>query len=173
MVRCRNTDSIECGVCTFCNYSCRSPRYATHMVLWPRSSHKNQIWLCRRLPGVLNWQKVISHCRRASSYLKSTLAFSMYMCLMTICYCGVMLQCKYGVALQAFRACQDLVDRDLGYIVEACEAAVPVLVGYLRDWADPGVFILHAQLPQLQCESWRKRAVLHTHAYLLMLPTVK
>lgn len=75
-----------------------------------------------------------------------------------------MLQCKYGVALQAFRACQDLVDCDLGYIVEACEAAVPVLVGYLRDWADPGVFILHAQLPQLQGKTWLKRAVLHTHA---------
>lgn len=70
-----------------------------------------------------------------------------------------MLQCRHGTASQAIRACEALVQHDLGYIVEACGAAEPVLVGYLRDWADQGMFTLHAQLPHSQCKACAKRAV--------------
>ena len=46
---------------------------------------------------------------------------------------------------QALRAMAELACNDLGSIVEACDSAVPFLIGALREWADAGAHVTSAQ----------------------------
>lgn len=46
---------------------------------------------------------------------------------------------------QALRAVAALARNDLGSVVEACDSAVPFLVGSLREWADAGAHVISAQ----------------------------
>ena len=64
------------------------------------------------------------------------------------CFSEAMLQCRQDDALQAFLACKVLLRRkalaarNLGSIVEACDSAAPVIVGYLQVMANAGALVL-------------------------------
>ena len=47
---------------------------------------------------------------------------------------------------QALHAMVTLARNDLGSIVEACDSALPFLVGLLQDWADAGAPAMHVRL---------------------------
>ena len=53
--------------------------------------------------------------------------------------------------LQATLVLATLADAGLGSIVEACDSAVPFIVGSLRDWADKGAQPCNVQRPATRC----------------------
>ena len=62
----------------------------------------------------------------------------------TAAHC-MLLQCYASAqtgASQVSHACYELASHDLGCVVEACDSAVPLLVAWLRDWADKGTLVL-------------------------------
>ena len=47
-----------------------------------------------------------------------------------------------SIATQVMEACQTLAASGLGSIVEACDSALPLFLGALRNWADPGAHVI-------------------------------
>ena len=60
-------------------------------------------------------------------------------------------------ASQATKACQTIATSGLGSIVEACDSAMPFLLGMLQNWADPGAHVIAQSFLCTACTTFHLR----------------